>query len=398
MKKHIICALLTAGLASGCVAMQRSGTAASFDGLSAAHAADARALAEVAAEQLAERHAPAHTALALDRANGAFGESLEKALRLKGFAIVPQGYGGSSLGVSYRLGALEGSGPAVGFAQVTTTDGKVFAVSRLLDDAGQATAPTYTEPPAKTSPPRELESRPLPENPAPPVSRPTADPAPAKVKRYPVRETATASVIARRSGVDVDDFCRWNGVGKRATLPKGTLVYLSEPPAGTIVAGPDVPVPSGVTREQDRKKPGETSVATAFPTKAQTSYALTPPAPAAHVAPVTPAAPVAPVTSVTPVAAPVPPEVDMPPVSSPSFPWEIQKGMALRSQMEGWATVAGYHLIWESPNDYMMESQAVFHGTYLDAVKKFFAALAANGHALRVTVYEGNRTVVVSDH
>lgn len=393
MKKHIrhVCALaLTAGLASGCVAMQRSSPEASYDGLSAAHAADARALAEVAAEQLADRHAPAHTALTLTRTDGAFGDTLEKALRLKGFAIVPRGYGGSSVGVSYRLGALEGDSPAVGFAQVSTTDGKVFAVSRLLDESGPTAPATYTEPPAKTSPPRELESRPLPENSVPPVSRPAA---PANVKRYPVRETATASVIARRSGVDVDDFCRWNGVGKLATLPKGTLVYLSEPPAGSIVAGPDVPVPSGVREQELRNKTEAAAVPTAFPTRAQTSHVLTPPT-----APVTPADPVAPVTPVTPVAAPVPPETDVPPVSSPSFPWEIQKGTALRSQMEGWATVAGYHLIWESPNDYMMESRAVFHGTYLDAVKGFFAALAANGHALRVTVYEGNRTVVVSDH
>ena len=66
--------------------------------------------------------------------------------------------------------------------------------------------------------------------------------------------------------------------------------------------------------------------------------------------------------------------------------------------MEGWATVAGYHLIWESPNDYMMESRAMFHGTYIEAVRNFFAALAANGHALRVTVYEGNKTVVISEH
>ena len=40
----------------------------------------------------------------------------------------------------------------------------------------------------------------------------------------------------------------------------------------------------------------------------------------------------------------------------------------------------------------------MFHGTYIEAVRNFFAALAANGHALRVTVYEGNKTVVVSEH
>ena len=402
MKKRLkkLCALLlVAGVASGCVATRNSG--ASLDGLSAAHAADARALAEISAEQLAERHAPAHTALALARADGAFGEAFEKALRLKGFAIVPPDYGGSSLGVRYHLGALEGSGPAVGYAQISMSDGRVFSVSRML---GEETPPAYTEPPAKPAPSRELESRPLPESPAPVKPNPVkaeaqkqeVRPAPAvtpAAKRYPVRKTATAAAVARRSGVNVDEFCKWNGVGKLATLPKGTLVYLSEPPAGTIVAGPDVPVPPKAAEVQRAEKTEDRSapaVASSLPTRAQTTHALTPPTtPVAGAGPVVPAAQT--------VAATLP-EADLPPISAPGFPWEIQKGSSLRGQMEGWATVAGYHLIWESPNDYMMESRAMFHGTYIEAVRNFFAALAANGHALRVTVYEGNKTVVVSEH
>ena len=398
--KKLCALLLVAGVASGCVATRNSG--ASLDGLSAAHAADARALAEISADQLAERHAPARTALALARADGAFGEAFEKALRLKGFAIVPPGYGGSSLGVRYHLGALEGSGPAVGYAQISMSDGRVFSVSRML---GEESPPAYTEPPAKPAPSRELESRPLPESPAPVKPAPAKaeaqkqedSPAPAvtpAAKRYPVRKTATAAAVARRSGVNVDDFCKWNGVGKLATLPKGTLVYLSEPPAGTIVAGPDVPVPPKAAEVQQEERLAKKSVpaASTLPTKTQISPALTPPA-----VPVATAAPVAPMTQplVTTTALP---EAELPPISAPGFPWEIQKGMSLREQMEGWATVAGYHLIWESANDYMMESRAMFHGTYIEAVRNFFAALAANGHALRVTVYEGNKTVVVSEH
>lgn len=406
MKKRFrkLCALtlIVAGMASGCVATRNAG--ASLDGLSAAHAADARALAEISADQLAERHAPAHTALALARADGAFGEVFEKMLRLKGFAIVPPDYGGSSLGVSYRLGALEGSGPAVGYAQISMSDGKIFSVSRMLGDA--ESPPAYTEPPVEPVPSRELEGRPLPESPAPvnpaparaetPALKTKSAPAgtPATVRRYPVRKTATAAAVARRSGVNVDKFCRWNGVGKLATLPKGTLVYLSEPPAGTIVAGPDVPVPPKAAEVQQEERLAKKSVpaASTLPTKTQISPALTPPA-----VPVATAAPVAPMTQplVTTTALP---EAELPPISAPGFPWEIQKGMSLREQMEGWATVAGYHLIWESSNDYMMESRAMFHGTYIEAVRNFFAALAANGHALRVTVYEGNKTVVVSEH
>ena len=400
--KKLCALLLVTGMASGCVATHRSGT--SLDGLSAAHAADARALAEVSADQLAERHAPAQTALALSRADGAFGEAFEKALRLKGFAIVPPGYGGSSLGVSYRLGALEGSGPAVGYAQISMGDGKIFSVSRML--GSEEPSPTYTEPPVAPVPSRELESRPLPESPAPEnpaparaetpalETKPVPAGTPATVKRYPVRKTATAVAVARRSGVNVDDFCRWNNVGKLATLPKGTLVYLSEPPAGTIMAGPDVPVPPKAAEVQQAARLAKKSVPAAStpPSKTQISPALTPP-----VVPVATAAPVVPMTQPLVTTTSLP-EADLPPIASSSFPWEIQKGVALRHQMEGWATVAGYHLIWESPNDYMMESRALFHGTYIEAVRNFFAALAASGHALRVTVYEGNKTVVISEH
>ena len=87
MKKRLkkLCALLlVAGVASGCVATRNSG--ASLDGLSAAHAADARALAEISAEQLAERHAPAHTALALARADGAFREYRNGLLQYRYYA------------------------------------------------------------------------------------------------------------------------------------------------------------------------------------------------------------------------------------------------------------------------------------------------------------------------
>ena len=103
MKRLLVLAFLTGMSLTGCLAGQTSG---SLDTLSAEHAGDARALAELAATELTERHAPAHTALRLDRAPGAFGETLEAELRRAGFALVPDG----GLGISYKLDVLRDQG------------------------------------------------------------------------------------------------------------------------------------------------------------------------------------------------------------------------------------------------------------------------------------------------
>lgn len=78
--------------------------------------------------------------------------------------------------------------------------------------------------------------------------------------------------------------------------------------------------------------------------------------------------------------------------------WEIIKGEMLKAQLERWATDAGYSLIWSAHNDYEMQSDSSFTGSFQAAVKAFFGALQSGGHALRVTIYEGNKVMEVSEH
>ena len=397
--------------ASGCV-MHKSGPG-SFDGLSETYAADAQAFAAQTAEELSRRHAPAHTSVALDRAPGVFGDVLEQKLRADGFAL-----GSSGLGVSYRLDTLETDGtPMRGYVQVACSDGQIFSFTREVFKG--------TEPPFSTPVPEEhpLESRPLPER-APMATAPDQASAAAmpaatpSVKVYPVRRTATAAVVARRSGVPVKDFCRWNQVAPTTTLAKGSPVYLSEPPAGTIPVASTVPAPADVSEGQPAPQavtPAPMPDPVSLPSRAQTSPTLTlgkpkPSEPVAY-APVAVNMPTAPPEAVTPVAEPaVAPAPSAPPVSSaPPTPvaataieavpvWEIHKGEMLRALMEGWAAIAGYSLIWNAQNDYEMRSSANFSGVFVDAVKNFFAALQANGLALRVTIYQGNKVMEVSEH
>ena len=438
MKRLLVLAFLTGMSLSGCLAGQKTG---SLDTLSADHAGDARALAELAATELTERHAPAHTALRLERAPGVFGETLEAELRRAGFALVPDG----GLGISYKLDVLRDQGKPLGYVQVSGTDGQLFSISRRLSDAPV----TYTEPPSASMPSSTLEDRPLPD----PVSSPGVDPAgqatlpaaegPAKadtippseagkVRTVPVSRTATAAAVARRSGVPVDDFCRWNNVGPNAMLIEGYQVYLAEPPAGTIPVAAENPVPAGVaagTPEATLPAPvpasttlpahtsAKLSLPSAAPQKAET-ISYTPVA-----APVTPPAPLAPVAesreSVSPVSSPAPAstpsggtaaavpaslsaDAEIVPISNPAGmgvrSWEIVKGEMLKAQLERWATDAGYTLIWSAHNDYEMQSDSTFTGPFKDAVKAFFGALQSNGHALRVTIFEGNRVMEVSEH
>lgn len=412
MKKTTRVLILCLLCASGCV-MHKSGPG-SFDGLSTNYAADAQAFATQTAEELSRRHAPAHTSVALDRAPGVFGDVLEQKLRADGFAL-----GSSGLGVSYRLDTLETDGtPMRGYVQVACSDGQIFSFTREVFKG--------TEPPFSTPVPEEhpLESRPLPER-APMATVPdqasaTAMPAATpSVKVYPVRRTATAAVVARRSGVPVKDFCRWNQVATTTTLAKGSPVYLSEPPAGIIPVASAVPEPADVPEGQPAPQavtPAPMPDPVSLPSRAQTSPTLTlgkpkPSEPVAY-APVAMNMPTAPSPeTVTPVAEPpVAPAPSAPTVSSETptpvaataieaVPvWEIHKGEMLRGLMEGWAAIAGYSLIWNAQNDYEMRSSATFSGVFVDAVKNFFAALQANGLALRVTIYQGNKVMEVSEH
>lgn len=397
--------------ASGCV-MHKSGSS-SFDGLSTNYAADAQAFATQTAEELSRRHAPAHTSVALDRAPGVFGDVLEQKLRADGFAL-----GSSGLGVSYRLDTLETDGtPMRGYVQVACSDGQIFSFTR---EVFKGTEPPLADPLPEEHP---LESRPLPER-APMATVPdqasaTAMPAATpSVKVYPVRRTATAAVVARRSGVPVKDFCRWNQVAPTATLAKGSPVYLSEPPAGIIPVASAVPAPADVPEGQPAPQavtPAPMPDPVSLPSRAQTSPTLTlgkpkPSEPVAY-APVDVNMPTAPPETVTPVAEPpVAPAPSAPTVSSEALApvaataieavpvWEIHKGEMLRALMEGWAAIAGYSLIWNAQNDYEMRSSATFSGVFVDAVKNFFAALQANGLALRVTIYQGNKVMEVSEH
>lgn len=353
-------------LAGGCVPARQGG---SFDALGAAHAADARSLAAQTADELSARHAPAHTPLALHRAPGLFGEALEAELRSRGFALTDSG---SPLGVRYTVDLVRNNGePSLAYVQVSCTDNRFFSFTRPL---GQPKSEASQAPAER-----------VPENLPAPESAPTPGQAvePA-AKTRPVRATATAGVIARRNGVPVGAFCRWNRVDADAMLEKGRPVYLAEPSARPVVAEP------AVLSEKTPHAPLSPSVP-ASPLEKPAPVAPTPRSSSPLSTSATPPVQTA-LADLSGTLAAESKNV----VTSPI--WEVGKGRMLREQMADWAARADYSLVWNAQNDYELRGSATFRGEFVDAVKTFFAALQANGLALRVTIYQGNRVMEVSEH
>ena len=96
-------------LAPCCLACVAKHVSPSFDGFGSDYEADGSILAQQTADEIAKRHAPAHTSISLEKAPGHFGEVLEQRLREKGFAVSDSG----KLVIKYTLCVLS-SAPASG--------------------------------------------------------------------------------------------------------------------------------------------------------------------------------------------------------------------------------------------------------------------------------------------
>ncbi|MBO4301487.1 MAG: toxin co-regulated pilus biosynthesis Q family protein [Desulfovibrio sp.] len=76
--------------------------------------------------------------------------------------------------------------------------------------------------------------------------------------------------------------------------------------------------------------------------------------------------------------------------------WTMTSGL-LRSQVERWAQLAGYLLIWKVSRDYYLQSPVEFTGTFQTALTKLFTGMQQRGNALRAIIYKGNNVVLVTE-
>jgi len=419
---------------SGCAMQGRraeTGGIPAYDGVTDTYPGEAGPLAKAAADNLAERYPPGSTSVSLARVKTPFGNALESALREKGFAV---SFDGRGMAVGYTLDMFQGQTPPACYLRVRTSDGDSFGTVRVVGVATPLQAGNLA------SSAMSVESKDLPHEPAPvedlPVTPPVASTLPvqpvqphpermmpssgaggqsppeaARGDGVPVRSKATAARIAKRNRIQVADFCRWNAVSPETVLEAGRLVHLREPaamantepvaqpvartaerPAKPLASSQPAPAPSPapVPVPVSEVKPGAHTPAPA-PAKATVpagTSAGTPPAVQAALAELAPPSAGA--------AEKESPEVAVEPAPVKVMEWAVEPG-GVKRQMEEWAVRAKYRLIWRSKRDYVLETPARFGGSYEEAVKDLFTGLQRGGHALRVTIYQGNNVVEVAE-
>lgn len=76
--------------------------------------------------------------------------------------------------------------------------------------------------------------------------------------------------------------------------------------------------------------------------------------------------------------------------------WQVKPGL-LRAQLENWASSAGYQVVWKVSHDYHLQSSAQFQGDIVHALNSLFTGLQQRGNTFQVTVYHGNKVILVSE-
>lgn len=74
--------------------------------------------------------------------------------------------------------------------------------------------------------------------------------------------------------------------------------------------------------------------------------------------------------------------------------WSLVPG-GLKRQIELWATLAHYQVVWQAKTDFKVMASATLTGTFPDAVEKVVNGLHDAGSSITVSIYEGNHTIVV---
>jgi hypothetical protein len=376
----LIALALLASMA-GCVQHRTSGGLAlsAYDGVSQDYPDDGHALANQAADTLAQKFPPGGTTLALVQTDTYFGSDFEDALRNRGFAVsAPATPESPGIQVAYTLDIVQETVPSVCYLQVTTSDGLGFGTTRRLGAKSTRQAPAALDEPfhAQQSPPAAPEPYTLPDvaplapAPSPGQPQPSTGQTPAIPSTPPTPEPVPVPAVAP---------------------------VLQQLP---LVATPKViPAETSVLASSIETVPATSSAATPPALVAQGSQSQSPylhkEAPAPSPGQPQPATEQA---SAQPSALPAPEPVPVPvPVSAePTETWGIEPG-SLLTQLEEWTSRAQYKLIWKSKNDYEMSAASQFHCGFVEAVKQLFRGLHNSGHALRVTVYQGNHVLEVAE-
>lgn len=94
---------------------------------------------------------------------------------------------------------------------------------------------------------------------------------------------------------------------------------------------------------------------------------------------------------------PSPPPSPLAPTSEARLSgYVLEGGRPLKPQLESWAKAAGWALVWDYPEDWIVPGGADFGADFQQAISRVGEALVTNGADLKTTIYLGNRTVRIS--
>lgn len=102
-------------------------------------------------------------------------------------------------------------------------------------------------------------------------------------------------------------------------------------------------------------------------------------------------------TMVSASPSPSPPPSPLAPTSEARLSgYVLEGGRPLKPQLESWAKAAGWALVWDYPEDWIVPGGADFGADFQQAISRVGEALVTNGADLKTTIYLGNRTVRIS--
>lgn len=103
---------------------------------------------------------------------------------------------------------------------------------------------------------------------------------------------------------------------------------------------------------------------------------------------------------VVPTPVPVPPPVvpaavPAPPPAGPV--WTLSAGRLIGKQIRDWGQTAGWRVVWDARQDWVVASSTKFSGDFQKAASQVLEYMAGEGAPVRGTFYTGNHTLVVRD-
>lgn len=446
-------------LLSGCAltsTFNHVGGMTAFDGISQNYPVDAQNMAANTALELARRYPPGRTALSLVSVSGAFGETLESSLRGQGFALLPPD-SPSGLRVGYVLDAVRGEAMPTGYARIRTSDGGQFGFVQTLNPSALPSALPITPssvvsetmlPAASVSSVTPLTSPSPVQNtsqPAVSASRATGNQNVLLPKavltalpydwRYQIPDAEKRALrvswpknmpwreAIRGMANEAGCTAQFDESARRVTLTADTRPVLATSTASAIV--PVAPISALHPASLPEPSLPEPAVSTAITQKPEVKVE---PKIIQDALGVSASSPVLPIKSLpissTAASSPLPvipasslaSTSHLPPAKTEESDgsdslllqtskasaslsektWMLMPG-SLQNQLDSWAERAGYQLVWKSSSDLDMEAHASFKGTFVGVIQQLFTGLHKSGHPLRVTLYQNNNVIEVSE-